>query len=256
MGYNGGLTIRKKLFVIGGILASTWAIITLFLAATAVEMEILIALLVFVYGGSILGIYFLIVGGITAKTKKGRWIPLSLAIIWILFPFLNEAYEDFHRNQYQNKLEATDPTEELVHDAFSELDQTYLQLPEDFYTYQNQTLIIRLDILEEEFLKFAKSTYKDVVNDLGEKNREKIDEHMIEDVFGRYLFNAINLHFEIWKRTSAPKEVNVELRYHNETISHTTSTQSHHIQGQEELIEQIKQFYYSLKPKLVSDENN
>jgi hypothetical protein len=248
--------MRKKLFFIGGIVTGIWAIITIFLAATAVEMEILIALLVFVYGGSVLGIYFLIVGGITAKTKKGRWISISIAILWILFPFLNEAYEDYQINRHQNKLETTAPTKDLVLYAISELDQTYLQLPDDYYSYQNKTLTIKIDILEEEFLKFAKSTYKDVANEIGEQNIEKIDEHMIEDVFWRYLFHAVSLHGEIWERTSAPKVVNVHLRYNKKTISHTTSTLSQNIENEEKLIEQVKHFYYSLKPVLVSDENN
>lgn len=248
-----GLIIRSKLFIIGGVFTGIWAVITLYLAITAVEMEILAALLVLIVGGYLLGAYFLLIVAITAKTKKRKWIWFALFSIWVLIPVFSYAYDEVHSSWYEQKLESTIPTEELVQEVFTEIDQSFVQLPTDFYSYQNQELTIKVDTLEYNFIRHARLTYQEIINEVGQQEIEKIDETMVEDVFGRYFFHVFDVHNGIWNRTTAPRLITVELYYNNEMIFKTTSTDYSNVQGNENLIERIELFYQRLKPEIIDE---
>lgn len=45
----------------------------------------------------------------------------------------------------------------------------------------------------------------------------------MEDVFSRYLFLVNHIHYQIWKKTTAPKMINVELYFNGEVIIQTVS---------------------------------
>lgn len=220
-------------------------------------MEILIALNIFLIGGYLLGLYFLFVYAITAKTKKGKIIGFMIFVIWLLIPLINHAQQEIQNSLYERKLENTLPTEELVKEAFTKLyNKPYLYLPEDFYTLQEGHLMIKVDTLEEEFIEHARSQYQFIVEDAIDQKfqtkQERIEEYMIGEVFGRHLFDVYRLHFEIWNRTTAPTKVTVNLYYADELIDQSTSTGFYQLNGQENYIEKVEQFYQTLKPEIIN----
>lgn len=220
-------------------------------------MEILSALILLIIGGYALGNYFLLVAAITAKTKKGKVVGFVLFSLWLLIPVFNYAQEEIRNYFYQQELESNSPTEDLVKEAFREINHSYVQLPKDFYTYQEQELSIKIDVLEQEFINHAREQYNEIKNYVDqhdfENKAKKIDELMIEDVFVRYLFHVNHLHYQIWNKTTAPEKLNVELYFEDKVILKTVS-KDHQIQeGHESLIPTIEQFYQSLKPKIIEE---
>ena len=219
-------------------------------------MEILIALNIFLIGGYLMGLYFLFVYAITAKTKKGKIIGFMIFVIWLLIPLINHAQQEIQNSLYERKLENTLPTEELVKEAFTKIYKPYLHLPEDFYNLQDGHLMIKVDTLEEEFIEHARLQYQFIVEDpIDQKfqtKQEQIEEYMIQSVFGWHLFDVYRLHFEIWNRTTAPKKITVDLYYDNVVIYQSTSTGFYQLNGQDNYIEKIEQFYQTLKPEIIN----
>lgn len=125
-------------------------------------MEILAALVLLIVGIYALGIYFLLVAAMTAQSKKGKIIGFIIFTLWLLIPVFNYAQEEIRNSLHQRKLENTYPTEAIVKKAFGEINHSYVQLPEDFYTYKEKELTIKIDILEQEFLNHAREQYLEI----------------------------------------------------------------------------------------------
>ncbi|QOR67183.1 hypothetical protein IM538_03275 [Cytobacillus suaedae] len=211
------------------------------------------ALVVFLIGGYVIGIYFLFVSAITAKTKKGKIICFSLFTLWFLIPIINYAQDEFRNYMYQKKLDNTAPTKELIEEAFNKMNNPFIYFTEDFYSYNERHLTIKIDVFEEKFIEYASSRYQLVVKEMIKQNKEvkpeEVQEYMVEDVFGRYLFNLHDLHFQIWRKTTAPRKITIDLYYNNKLIYHTTSTDYYNVEGY--TVEQIEQFYKFIKTEIT-----
>lgn len=213
-------------------------------------MEIIAAYIVGAIGGYLLVSYFLLVGAITARTKKGKWIGFSVFVIFLVTPVIGEAIDLIQDIRHKHKLKETFPSEELVKEAFSEIEHEFVQLPLDFYSYQNGVLTIKMDTLEDEFISYARTRYRDLLEEMGKENVEQIDEFMVDDVFYRHLFRVTHLYETVSERTAAPRQINVEQYYNNEIILTKTSTNTG-FQGHD--YQTLEQLYERLKPEIIQE---
>lgn len=248
---------RKILLTFGGIITVIWALATIYLAITAEEMEILLAAIVFVAGGYLLTLYFLIIGMITAETKLGRRSSIFGLIALILVPFLYYAMDEMNEYLYHKKLANTEVTEEMAEQIYNqEMNSRFVEKGDPFYTNSNGDIKIVLTINSDHFKEGYIDTYKEFEQIAarqgytGEEKEEFMQEQMVEEYLGRVILPARKFH-KIWKQSTQPKKITVQLWNQEELIFQTVSTDKFNIKGEDDIVEYMYQMSVEMTNQLI-----
>jgi hypothetical protein len=164
----------------------------------------------------------LIVYGFKTKKKKEKVLSFIIAIAWLMSPFLIDPYFKLQEHLYTVKLEKTYPSEELVRESFSRVDNEYVSLTN--VTFDNGVLRLQIDI-DEKSLKKALINFRQKameneeyakVHFTSEEKKEKILIELSHHHIFKEIYHTHHIRWYLNRKTTMPTKIITEVYYKGE----------------------------------------